>query len=65
MTFVGVIRDIIEASTSVTYKIDDYTGPSMSVRRFVTEGEDDTSNLPRSHSYVRVTGHLRSMNDQV
>lgn len=64
VTFVGVIRDIIEASTSVTYKIDDYTGPNLSVRKFIQEGEDDLSSMPRSHSYVRVYGHLRSMNDQ-
>lgn len=64
VTFVGVIRDIIEASTSITYKIEDYTGPVISVRKFIQEGEDDTSSMPRSHSYVRVYGHLRSLNDQ-
>jgi len=64
VTFVGVINEITEASTSVTYKIDDYTGPAMSVRKFIQEGEDDASSVPQTASYVRVFGHLRSLNDQ-
>ncbi|XP_063679775.1 replication protein A 32 kDa subunit-like [Bolinopsis microptera] len=64
VTFVGMVRDIIEASTSITYKIDDYTGPPISVRKFIQEGEEDTSNMTRTHTYVRVYGHLRSLNDQ-
>ncbi|KAL5259971.1 hypothetical protein ACHWQZ_G010179 [Mnemiopsis leidyi] len=64
VTFVGTIRDITEASTSISYKIDDYTGPPIGVRKFIQEGEEDTSNLPRTHTYVRVYGHLRSLNDQ-
>ena len=39
ITFVGTIRDITEASTSISYKIDDYTGPPIGVRKFIQEGE--------------------------
>ena len=39
VTFVGMVNEITEASTSITYKIDDYTGPVMSVRKFIQEGE--------------------------
>lgn len=62
VTFVGVIRDVVEATTSVTYQIDDYTGPNMSVRKFISDAEDTTS-LPKSNGYVRVYGNLRSLGD--
>lgn len=64
VTFVGIVNEVTEASTSATYKIDDHTGPAMSVRKFIQEGEDEAAGLPKINTYVRVFGHLRSLNDQ-
>jgi len=62
VTFIGIVRDCTEASTSVTYKIDDGTGPPIDARKFITEGEEE-DNSPKGNGYVKVIGHVRSFND--
>lgn len=62
VTFIGKVRDCTEASTSITYKVDDGTGPAIDARKFITEGEEDT-NAPQGNGYVKVIGHVRSYND--
>lgn len=62
VTFIGRVMDCTEASTSVTYKVDDGTGPPIDARKFITEGEED-NNSPKGNGYVKVIGHVRSFND--
>ena len=59
----GIINEITEASTSITYKIDDFTGPAMSVRKFIQEGEVSARRgryftLTRTCSRIRVAQHV-------
>ncbi|KAM7536597.1 hypothetical protein Aperf_G00000085639 [Anoplocephala perfoliata] len=65
VTLVGVVRSVNESSTRFDYEIDDYTGPSVLVKQFI---DDDDSSLDvngsrtvRELTYVRVDGHIRSL----
>ena len=37
MTFVGIIREVSEAATNISYKIDDMTGDFISVRKWLDD----------------------------
>ncbi|XP_065667311.1 replication protein A 32 kDa subunit isoform X2 [Hydra vulgaris] len=66
VTIVGVIREVQEAATNISYKIDDMTGDLVSVRKWI-DAEDPSDNLKRSEcredTYVRVVGNMKSFND--
>lgn len=66
LTFVGIIREVQEAATNITYKIDDMTGNFINVKKWLDA--DDTSDQHRrsecrENTYVRVVGNMKSFND--
>jgi len=65
VTFVGVIREVQESSTNISYKIDDMTGNRISVKKWIDDdpiGESKRSEC-REDTYVRVVGNMKSFND--
>jgi len=62
----GVIMDSREASTNVTYMINDFTGEDMQVRHWIDEADDETagareSQVFRKHTLVRICGNVREI----
>lgn len=67
VTFVGIIKEVQEAATNITYKIDDGTGEFISVKKWVDTDENPNEQFKRSECrediYVRVVGHMKSFNE--
>jgi len=62
----GVIMDSREASTNVTYMINDFTGEDIQVRHWIDEADDETagvreSQLYRKHTLIRICGNVREI----
>jgi len=62
----GVIMDSREASTNVTYMINDFTGEDIQVRHWIDEADDETagvreSQVLRKHTLVRICGNVREI----
>lgn len=66
VTFVGVIREVQETATNISYKIDDMTGNRISVKKWI-DNDDPLEQSKRSEcredTYVRVVGSMKSFND--
>jgi len=66
VTFVGIIREVNEATTNISYKIDDQTGSFINVKKWVDQDEGNMMEKRsecREDTYVRVVGHMKSFND--
>lgn len=65
VTFVGIIREVNEAATNISYKIDDMTGDFISVRKWLDD--DEKSDFKRSecreNTYVRVVGNMKALSE--
>lgn len=62
----GVIMDSREASTNVTYMINDFTGEDIQVRHWIDEADDESGGLResqvlRKHTLVRICGNVREI----
>ncbi|XP_065062073.1 replication protein A 32 kDa subunit-like [Rhopilema esculentum] len=68
VTIVGVIREVQESSTNILYKVDDMTADSIIVRKWIEPDENPAEAIRRSqyreNSYVRVYGHMKSLQDK-
>jgi len=66
ITFVGIIRDIVETATNISYKIDDMTGEFILVKKWI-DADDPIEQSRRSdcreNTYVRVVGNMKSFNN--
>lgn len=64
VTVVGLVRSAKESPTSLTYEIDDLSGPLLEVKQFVDNDESISENervaLVRENIYVRVFGNIRT-----
>lgn len=67
VTFVGIIKEVQEAATNISYKIDDGTGEFVSVKKWIDTDENSSDQFKRSEcredTYVRVVGHMKSFNE--
>lgn len=63
VTVLGIIREVQESATNMLYKIDDMTGDSITVRKWIDKEESQTEASRRSQcredTYVRVYGNLK------
>jgi len=62
----GVIMDSREASTNVTYMLNDFTGEDIQVRHWLEEADDEAagqreSQVFRKHTLVRICGNVRDI----
>jgi len=65
VTFVGIIREVQETSTNITYKIDDMTGEFIMVKKWIDNDdplEQGWRSACRECTYVRVVGNMKSFN---
>lgn len=65
VTFVGIIRDVLETATNITYKIDDMTGEFILVKKWIDVDdplEQGWRSQCRECTYVRVVGNMKSFN---
>lgn len=63
VTIVGKVVRKEETASHLTYAIDDGTGV-VECKEFVSEdGEGQRENLPENDDYVRITGKMKSLND--
>lgn len=64
VVLVGLVREVVEQPTRVEYKIDDMSGPPLSVKQFLDQDdstpEDAKAQIARENTYVRVFGHVRA-----
>nr|XP_002740859.2 PREDICTED: replication protein A 32 kDa subunit-like [Saccoglossus kowalevskii] len=64
VTVVGLVRSVQQAPTNILYKLDDMSGPTMDVRKWVdsddSSGDVDGAQPIPENTYVRVIGQLRS-----
>merc|ERR1719447_1199660 len=66
VTFVGIIREVQETSTNITYKIDDMTGEFIMVKKWIDNDdplEQGWRSACRECTYVRVVGNMKSFNN--
>jgi len=65
VTFVGIIREVSEAATNISYKIDDMTGDYISVRKWLDDDErgDFKRSECRENTYVRVVGNMKALSE--
>jgi len=65
VTFVGIIREISEAATNISYKIDDMTGDHISVRKWLDDDEKSAFKRSscRENTYVRVVGNMKALSE--
>jgi len=60
---VGVVREVQESVTNLLYKIDDMTGDSVTVRKWIDNEENQSQIQRRSEcredTYVKIYGHLK------
>lgn len=62
----GIIMDSREASTNVTYMLNDFTGEDIQVRHWLEEADDEAagareSQVFRKHTLVRICGNVREI----
>jgi len=62
----GIIMDYREASTNVTYMLNDFTGEDIQVRHWLEEADDDAavtreSQVFKKHTLVRICGNVREL----
>jgi len=62
----GIIMDSREASTNVTYMLNDFTGEDIQVRHWLEEADDDAagareSQVYKKHTLVRICGNVREL----
>jgi len=62
----GIIMDSREASTNVTYMLNDFTGEDIQVRHWLEEADDEAagsreSQVYKKHSLVRICGNVREL----
>jgi len=66
VTFVGIIREVQETSTNISYKVDDMTGEWILVKKWI-DADDPLEQGRRSQcrecTYVRVVGNMKSFNN--
>jgi len=65
VTFVGIIREVQETATNITYKVDDMTGESILVKKWIDVDdplEQGRRSQCRECTYVRVVGNMKSFN---
>jgi len=66
VTFVGIIREVQEAATNITYKIDDMTGNTITVKKWI-DADDHLDQHRRSEcredTYIRVVGNMKAFNE--
>jgi len=63
---IGIIREIQEAATNITYKIDDMTGNMVVVKKWIDRDEpqnESTRSECREDTYVRVIGNMKSFKE--
>lgn len=66
VTFVGVIREVVETATNISYKIDDMTGECILVKKWIDVDdplEQGWRSQCRECTYVRVVGNMKSFNN--
>jgi len=66
VTFVGIIKEIQEAATNISYRIDDGTSEFVSVKKWIDTDDhsnDQARSQCREDTYVRVLGHMKSFNE--
>ncbi|KAI0461594.1 hypothetical protein LJB42_000893 [Komagataella kurtzmanii] len=63
VSFVGIIRNVNDNTSSLTVTIEDGTG-SLDVRKWVDEGSDPSENNYPLGQYVYVTGLLKEFNEK-
>jgi len=65
VTFVGIIREVSEAATNISYKIDDMTGDFISVRKWLDDEEKTAFKRSecRENTYVRVVGNMKALSE--
>jgi len=57
----GIVRHVEVANTNITYVLDDYTAPTIEIKRWIDPNEDDMANLGlNQNDYVRVFGSIRT-----
>ncbi|KAK9324865.1 hypothetical protein V1517DRAFT_305718 [Lipomyces orientalis] len=61
VTFVGIVRNVLNQTTNSTYRIEDGTG-TIEVRKFVSADKPDSDRIsgPQMGDYVRIIGELKS-----
>ncbi|KAK9331571.1 hypothetical protein V1520DRAFT_79946 [Lipomyces starkeyi] len=61
VTFVGMVRNVLNQTTNSTYRIEDGTG-TIEVRKFVSADRPDSDRIqgPQMGDYVRVIGELKA-----
>ncbi|KAK9366012.1 hypothetical protein V1509DRAFT_631374 [Lipomyces kononenkoae] len=61
VTFVGIVRNVLNQTTNSTYRIEDGTG-TIEVRKFVSADRPETDRVqgPQMGDYVRVIGELKA-----
>jgi len=65
VTFVGIIREVQETATNITYKVDDMTGEPILVKKWIDvddPGELNRRSQCRECTFVRVVGNMKSFN---
>lgn len=66
ITFIGIVREVQEAATNISYKIDDMTGHHFNVKKWI-DGDDKSEGYNRSEcredTYVRVIGNMKSFQE--
>lgn len=66
ITFVGIIREIVETATNISYKVDDMTGEFILVKKWI-DADDPLEQSRRAecreNTYVRVVGNMKSFNN--
>jgi len=67
VTFVGIIKEVQEAATNISYKVDDNSGEMVSVKKWIDNEEGTAEQYRRSEcredTYVRVIGHMKAFNE--
>lgn len=66
ITFVGIIREINETATNITFKIDDMTGEFITVKKWIDIDdplEQGTRSKCCENTYVRIVGNVKSFNN--
>jgi len=66
VTFIGIIREVAETATNITYKIDDMTGEFITVKKWIDVDdplEQGWRSACRECTYVRVVGNMKSFNN--
>ncbi|PBC30775.1 replication protein A 32 kDa subunit [Apis cerana] len=62
-TFVGLIRNVEETATKISYDIEDDTG-TITALKWLEANKQETDRVAEVNTYVRIVGMLREQNDK-